>query len=442
VLTFPVPVPTTAQALANGTTISPNTVNYHANQPHVVQYNLSVQRQLPRNTAISVAYAGSIGAHLWQYIEGNPVPPTSLVNGVPYWSNAIPACAGGTLSAVTQTFVTPTCRTNPNFASWALDDTGGIESYNSLQVVVNKRLGGGLEVQGAYTYAHSLARPLEQLAGADCPGAAGMDAGVTVNQNVDYGPSCFDIRHNLRLSLLYHFPNLKSSGLLAKLANGWWMGNIVSVQTGYAFSPLLANNRSNSANRAGAADRPNINTQTITQGEPINGGPVGGCPLAGPGVSDGSGVGYCAAANFVPYNASTVITGNPNEWFNPQMFSLQPMIPCPTNAALTCGTLGNAARGMLRGPGLGDWDFSLVKDTALRMLGEQGSVEFRAEFFNILNHTNFGMPSTTVALYSGKTSDLGAYSEAPSTLPGQGLGQITQTATTSRQIQFALKLIF
>jgi hypothetical protein len=249
-----------------------------------------------------------------------------------------------------------------------------------------------------------------------------MDSGVTVNQQVDYGPSCFDVRHNLRMSLLYHFPNLKSGGVLAKVANGWWMGNIVSLQTGYPFSPLLANNRSNSANRAGAADRPDINTQTITQGQVL---------------TDAFGKTYTAAANFVPYNPNTVITGDPNNWFNAAMFSLQPMVHCP-NSALTCGTLGDAARGMLRGPGLVNWDFSLVKDTAVRLLGEQGSVEFRAEFFNILNHPNFGMPSTTVAQYAGKTSDIGAYSEAPTS----GSGQITQTATTARQIQFALKVIF
>jgi hypothetical protein len=251
-----------------------------------------------------------------------------------------------------------------------------------------------------------------------------MDVGVSANvRQSDYGPACFDARHNLRLSLLYHFPNLKSNGVLAKLANGWWMGNIVSAETGLPFSPILAVSRSNSVFRVTGADRPNVGTATVT---------------AGSTQTDAFGHTYAAAANFVPYDASTVITGNPNQWFNPLMFSLQPMVPCPTNAALTCGTLGDAQRGLLRGPGLGDWDFSLVKDTALRMLGEQGSVEFRAEFFNILNHTNFGMPSTATPVFTGSTSAVGAYSQAPS----KGAGQILTTLTTSRQIQFALKVVF
>ena len=64
---------------------------------------------------------------------------------------------------------------------------------------------------------------------------------------------------------------------------------------------------------------------------------------------------------FIPYNPNTVITGNPNQWYNPLMFSLQTMVPCPNNPALICGMLGDAARGLLPGPGLTNWDFSLSK---------------------------------------------------------------------------------
>lgn len=146
---------------------------------------------------------------------------------------------------------------------------------------------------------------------------------------------------------------------------------------------------------------------------------------------------FTAAANFVPYNPRKVITGDPNQWFNPNMFHIQPMVPCPNNDALMCGTFGDAARGILRGPYLGDWDFSLVKDTPLHLWERKGSVEFRAEIFNILNHTNFGMPASAT-VFNGAISALGAYQQAPLA----GVGQITTTVTTSRQIQFVLKLIF
>ena len=102
----------------------------------------------------------------------------------------------------------------------------------------------------------------------------------------------------------------------------------------------------------------------------------------------------------------------------------------------TYGTVGNVSEGLLRGPGLDDVDFSLTKDTHLPFLGEQGNLQFRAEIFNILNHPNFAMPNGTV--FSGKTTDYSAYSEAPSS----SAGVISSTISTSRQIQLALKLVF
>jgi hypothetical protein len=414
VITFPVTLPTAASFLSSNSANNVSTVYYHAGQPYNIQSNLTIQRQWAKNTAIRVAYVRSRGVHLWEQIEGNPTIPTAVVNGVHYWSNDVPLCETGAI---------PTCRINPNFASVITDNTIGVSHYDSLQVEVNKRLTGGLEAHGAYTYGHSLDTPLGQLVNSDCAGAPGMDTGVSSDARAyDYGPSCFDLRHNVRLSLLYHFPDLKSNGVRSNLVDGWWIGNIVSLQTGLPFTPILASNRSNSGNLSTGADRVDINTQAIAQGT----------VLANAGGGD-----YVAAANFIPYHSRTVITGNPNQWFNPTMFHMQPMVPCPNNAALICGSLGDASRGILRGPRLGDWDFSLVKDTPVRRFGKQGSVEFRAEFFNILNHTNFGMPSSAT-VFSGATSALGAYQQAP--LPG--VGQITTTATTSRQIQFALKLTF
>ena len=94
------------------------------------------------------------------------------------------------------------------------------------------------------------------------------------------------------------------------------------------------------------------------------------------------------AYTFVPYNKNTVVTGNPSNWFNPLMFQLPPV-----------GQIGDVGRSLLRGPGLTDWDFSLNKDTKVGWLGEAGMIEFRTEMFNILNHANFGAPSS--AIYAG-----------------------------------------
>jgi hypothetical protein len=406
VYTFPV---TLAVAAPSAHSIAG--VDYNANQPRVQQYNLSVERELPGHLALSVAYVGSRGIHLWTAKEANTTIPTAVVNGVDYWSDQTATCAS----------VVPSCRLNPNFTSYLDTQTAGSSWFNSLQVVVNKQLGKGLEFQAAYTYAHALDWTSGELAGSDCTGS-GMDEGVDPQHpRTDRGPACFDIRHNLRFNLIYHLPNIKSNGIAAKFVNGWWVGNIVSVQGGYPFSAVESINRSNSAVLSTGADRVDLGTATVAPGQVGPDGSINKTP-----------------DTFIPFDAKHLYTGNPNQWFNPLMFTLQPMVPCPgaANAGLTCGTLGDSQRGLLRGPGLGTWDASLVKDTPLPFLGEQGSLEFRAEFFNLLNRTNFSLPSG--AAFTGSTGDIGAYSEAPIS----SAGRITSTTTTSRQGQLVLKIIF
>jgi hypothetical protein len=246
-----------------------------------------------------------------------------------------------------------------------------------------------------------------------------MDGVAPLNPKIDRGSSCFDLRQTFRFNTTYHLPSVTGNNLASKVLSGWWVSSIVTAQTGFPFSPVSGTNRSQSAVLSTQADKINVGTATVAPGQTAPDGTVN-----------------TTNDTFIPYNANTVITGNPNQWFNPLMFGLQTMVPCPNNTALTCGTLGQISRGFLRGPGLTNWDFSIVKDTALQLLGEQGRLQFRVEIFNLLNHANFGMPSGSV--FSGSTKDLGAYAETPIATAGQ----ITSTATASRQIQLALKLIF
>ncbi|MGD0909392.1 MAG: hypothetical protein ABSA96_17560, partial [Candidatus Acidiferrales bacterium] len=401
-------------------------VDYNSTQPRVDQFNLTVEHQLPGNTTLSVGYVYTRGVHLFTARDGNPGIPAAIVNGVQYWANAQVACEN----------TVPTCRINPNYTNDQITSSVGDSWYNALQVAVNKRLGMGLEFQASYTYSHSIDTTEGNLSSADC-NASGMDeTDNPQNINLAKGPSCFDLRHNLRFNLLYHFPTIKSNGFLSKVTNGWWMGNIVSVQGGYAFTPIDGGNRSNSG----------VYDTGVANGERVN---LGTATVA-PGAIGPDGNTNTTKSTFIPYDPNSVILGTATQWYNPLMFALQPMVPCPASAGiyagLTCGTLGNAPRGLLRGPGLGTWDFSLVKDTALHFLGEAGSLQFRAEFFNILNRANFSMPngtvfaSTTGTIVAGSTTaaNVGAYSQTPSGTAGQ----ITTTATTARQIQFALKLAF
>jgi hypothetical protein len=408
--------------------------------PHSLQYNLTVEQQLPGGIGLSVSFVGNRGINLFALVEGNPVVPTNLVNGQlppgtnPTFNvtNGLASCFNNALTfgAATQTF-TPgaanyPCRNNPYWTSALFITSPSNSWYNSLQVVVTKRAGHGLDFQAGYTYARSIDTTAGQMYNTDCGnGAFGTAVGPDpFNLLLDKGPSCADVPHSMHASVLYHLPNLKSNGFLSKLTNGWQMTSIATVVGGFPFTPLVGKDRSFSGVITQSNQTPvNLNTValTCTNGTPSISGAL--CPASG-------------TFNFIPYDASKVITGNPNNWFNPLMFG-EPAL----------GNIGNAPRDILRGPGVGQWDFSLVKDTRLGFLGEQGSVQFRAEIFNMLNRANFGAPSNVV--FNGVTTantQIGGNVEGPanftSTLPNGTVGQITTTSTKSRQIQLALKFIF
>ena len=117
-----------------------------------------------------------------------------------------------------------------------------------------------------------------------------------------------------------------------------------------------------------------------------------------PGAVGPDGTLNTTSKTFIPYDPATVITGTPNQWFNPLMFTMNPI-----------GYMGSAGRGILRGPHLANFDFSVNKDTKAPFLGENGKVVFRAEFFNIFNHLNFGLPSQFI--YAGTLTDVGLTSK-------------------------------
>jgi nitrogen-specific signal transduction histidine kinase len=112
-------------------------------------------------------------------------------------------------------------------------------------------------------------------------------------------------------------------------------------------------------------------------------------------LANAEGGAYIAATNFIPYNPNTVITGNPSPWFNPNMFHMQPMVPCPNNAALTCGTLGDASRGILRLTiksvrAEGEQLMVAVSDTGVG-LPQQADHIFKAFFTTTLDGTGMGL---------------------------------------------------
>jgi hypothetical protein len=398
-----------------------HTLDYYSKQPYLYQYNLTVERQLPGDLALNIGYVGSRGKHLFTVREQNPNIPAGFTNGVPFYlaNPGDPNLVRFNQKIVTATMVTA------NGDSW----------YNALQVSVTKRISHGLEAQLAYTWSKSLDTTEAQAYVLDCFQATGSAQGIQpFGGNLDKGPSCFDLPQNLRLNVLYHFPNIKSDNFAAKLLHGWWMGSIISMQSGYAFTPYTFGLLSNSGVYADdQGERPNYVT-------PAN--LAGAQAAANQACADANTAqpGSCAAPPTMQvYNPKTVITGKLGQWFNQNMFTL--VSPTAQTACLqsdpnfpncSFGHFGDVSRDGLRGPHLRNWDFSINKDTKLPFLGEAGAVEFRAEIFNILNHPNFALPSSNYVYAAAVTNEL----------PLTG-GAVTSTGQNkSRQVQLALKFIF
>jgi outer membrane receptor protein involved in Fe transport len=459
---FPLPIQNQVRSAYTPTAqgvFTPTFLDYNWKSSYMIQYNASVQQQLPWNMALGVAYVGNHGVHLPMVRDGNPIPATSFgpcgdpasvcVGGqVPFWNaNCTPPLPAGC--------PIPYTNLNPNFGSDINVATVATSRYNALQVVLQKRAGHGLELEAAYTRSRVIDETQGQSNIQDCQTSGGLLGTYPLNTSVDKGPACFNILNNWEINVLYHLPQfVKSNGFLSKATNGWFMSSIVSIQSGQPFSPLMGTNRSNSGVlQGGQGDRPNINTPALIAKyfqRTTNNGADGLCTwMPGDNPNGPFGSSPCLYTP-IPYDPSKVITGDPNNWYNGAMFSLPPDCTGPglTNCSTSIGQLGTALRNSLTGPPERTWDFSLVKDTKLGFLGEGGNLEFRAEFFNVINHPNFAAGTHfSPQIFKGActppspgvpcTPEIGPFSEAPSN------GQIHAVVQDSqREIQFALRLEF
>jgi hypothetical protein len=208
----------------------------------------------------------------------------------------------------------------------------------------------------------------------DASGTYGLEGGVAwsvpLDGAYDRGRCLFDRPQVFRLSGVYAFPFQKNI-----LVKGWQMSGNFVAQSGPPWNVTVGFDQSGDVESG--AERPNL---------------------------------------VLP--AGQAITGNVNGWVHSAAFTL----PAP-------GTFGNLQRDFLWGPGIMQFDYALIKDTPIK---ERAHLQFRAEFFNILNHPNWGLPNASAFVQT--TNGGGA--------PNPTFGQISSLTTPSRQIQFALKLMF
>src|SRR5260370_29171834 len=246
---FPIPVPDQVRNFYQPNVpgvFTPTFIDYNYQSPYMIQYNASVQQQLPWNMALGVAYVGNHGVHLPMVRDGNPIPPTSFgpcgdpanvcVNGgVPFWNNN---CTGTPLPAGCSSAY---ANFNPNFGSDINIATAADSRYNALEVQLQKRTSHGLEFEAAYTPSRGTDEKQGQAHIQDCIVSGGLLGVYPLDPTVDRGPACFNIPNNWEFNALYHFPNSMAwNGFAAKALNRWFMSSIVSVHSGQPFSLITA----------------------------------------------------------------------------------------------------------------------------------------------------------------------------------------------------------
>ena len=366
---------TTVAAPTSGTSsISPSTVQNDMSTPAVLAYTLRLEQQIARSTSLTVGYIGSHAYH--QILSGDLNEPAYVIC-------PNPACpAQDDLSAGTVFYPNAT-KLNPALANTTSWFSGGTANYNGLIVDVRHDLAHGLQLRANYTWSKNL----DDGSAWNTSVSANTPAFVEIPSlpHRDYGPAATDVRDAFAVNGTYDLPFgnghlflQKSSGLTSRLVSGWQLATIANLQTGFPFSPQLGYNPTNSGDTRNPV-RPNVN--------PDFHGDV--------------------------YRHGTTAE-RVAQFFNPNAF-----------APPATGAVGNVGRDTLVGPGYADWDLSLLKST---QIAENARLQFRAEIFNILNHTNLETPNEVV------------YTSATQQSPTAGV--VTATAGTSRQIQLGLKLLF
>ena len=267
-------------------------------------------------------------------------------------------------------------RMNRNFEGILQYSAGGSSWYNGMAMTVRRKLANGLQAQVAYTFARALSTG-DSNASVDHTGSGAAGLKYSPDISVSKALSGYNITNRLVGNYSYDLPLGKGrTNVLGHLTSGWQLSGIVTLQSGQPFSI---------ANASGAT------------------------------ASALSGLGYSRGPNVDTSFTGSLIQGGPDQYFNPQAFYL------PAGNF----ELGNVGRNTLIGPGLATWDSSLIKNTSIT---ERWKLQFRAEFFNLLNRPNFGLPAASIFTSGGKRVETA--------------GRISNTVGSSRQIQFGLKLAF
>ncbi|MBI4483068.1 MAG: TonB-dependent receptor [Acidobacteria bacterium] len=260
-----------------------------------------------------------------------------------------------------------------NRMRWRITD--GTSDYHALRLRVTRRFSRGFQFQSSYTFSKSTDDSSTWTGSTDF-NEADRRGYRTEKQ---HGRSAFDVRNSFFTNLVYDLAGANWTGVAGRLLGGWSVSGILRFNDGNPISLT--------------ADQPRKGRLSMR-------------------FVDGSTLDLVPGADQNPIRPQ-----NPDEYFDPSSFRF----PTPFFQ-------GNVGRNHLIVPGVATVDVSLMKNVRIGALGESGALQFRAEFFNLFNRPNFGIPARNLFDREGR--------------PRSNAGEITSTRTTSRQIQLALKVLF
>jgi hypothetical protein len=386
----------------------------------VLNWNFNIQRQLAENLTMTVGYVGSRSIHLSAASDDVNLVQPATVSGVGLVFFCDPTAAANAAPGGTCANQQTGTHIDPNWGGGAgirpvLFD--GASSYNAFQGQLKKSFSQGLQGQLSYTFGKC-----RDLSSAPVTGDTFLNSiavPLMLIKSARLGECDFDIRHVLSGTFMWDLPSMKNSGaFLSTLTGGWQLGTIVTAMSGAPFTVTAGDG--NDPLGTGFNGDFSMDFASLLPGcNPIHGG-----------------VNYlntnCFTPPTAPASLAPATTANP---FGCAPSSFPAFAGTPPSGTQFCSNvLGNTRRNQFSGPGLTTVDFSIFKNTKIPAISETFNVQFRAEFFNVLNHTNFLSPGFLNTF--GQNNSVVDFDG--SSLPTA----LNQTSTTSRQIQLGLKLIW
>jgi hypothetical protein len=369
--------------------------------PYVYNWYLGVQRAIMPKLTIEVNYVGTAGHKLFRAENVNRIPGGRLPERTCVLDNfgrKLCSQIDSTLGS-TGDPLNPSGRLNPNFDSLRVWKNVVNSSYSGLQLSVRKQVSHGVQFSAHYTWSHSIDGGSTWHSGQSTANGPAAGDGVTTDQlrpGLDRGNSVFDIRHRLTLNYVWELPFFRNRTGFAKLALGeWQLNGIWSFQSGAHWSPFDSRFARLTELVAGACS---ANAQGYLS-DATN------C------VNIGGDYNLDGRTNDRPNAAAKNVSASHDQWANG--FDLPDFFTSP---CLAC--VGNLGRNTFVGPGFWSADLSVFKSFRLR---DRFGLQFRAEAFNVFNHTNFQLPDNQIN----------------SPIFGQAGGTFNP-----RNLQFGLKLTF